>query len=54
MAAKPLDSHCPISRREDVGRAAGGKADDDVCRPQGIDLRPSKARRGRERGNTSD
>jgi len=36
--------------RDDVGRAAGRKTDDDPHRPRRIDLRESKARDGRQRG----
>src|SRR5262249_24854214 len=36
---------------EDVGRAAGRKADDNAHRPRRIDLCPSEARDGGERGS---
>src|SRR5215468_6526441 len=38
--------------REDVGWAAGRKADHDADRSRRIDLRPSEARHGRQRGST--
>jgi hypothetical protein len=38
--------------RGDVGRAAGGKADDQAYWPHRIGLRPSEARYGWERGST--
>jgi hypothetical protein len=36
---------------DDVGRPAGGKADNDAHRPRRISLREGEARRGRERGS---
>ena len=50
--AEPLRQPLTDQAREDVGRAAGGKADDDAHRPRRIGLRPGDARYGRERGGT--
>ena len=50
--AEPLRQPLTDQAREDVVRAAGGKADDDAHRPRRIGLRPSEARHGRERGST--
>ena len=49
--AEPLRQPLSHQAREDVGRAAGGKADDDAHRPRRIGLRPSDARHGRQRGS---
>ena len=49
--AEPLRQPLTDQAREDVVRAAGGKADDDAHRPRRIGLRPSETRHGRERGS---
>src|SRR5580700_3025145 len=46
---KPLGQPLSQQAREDVGRAAGGKTDDDAHRPCRKSLRPCQARYGRER-----
>ena len=47
---KPLRQRLTNQSRSCVGRAAAGKADDDVHRPQRIRLRLRDARHGGERG----
>ena len=49
--AEPLRQPLTDETRDDVGRAAGGKADDQSHRPRRIGLRPSDARDGRQRGS---
>ena len=44
LLAEPLRQPLTDQTREDVVRAAGGKADDDAHRPRRIGLRPSEAR----------
>ena len=48
---EPLRQPLSDQARDDVGRAAGGKADDDAHRPRRIGLRPRDARHGRQRGS---
>ena len=45
--AEPLRQPLAHEAREDVGRAAGSKANDDAHRPRRIGLRPCDARHGR-------
>ena len=49
--AEPLRQPLTHQAREDVVRAAGGKADDDAHRPRRIGLRPREARYGRKHGS---
>src|SRR5207237_8611652 len=49
--AEPLRQPLTHQAREDVLRAARGKADDDTHRPRWITLRPCGPRDGRERGS---
>ena len=49
--AEPLRQPLADQARDDVGAAAGGKADDDAHRPRRIGLRPRDARDGRQRGS---
>jgi hypothetical protein len=51
LLAQPLRQPLPHDPRHDVGRAAGGKADDDADRARRIGLRPREARDGRQRGS---
>ena len=51
LLAEPLRQPLTDQARDDVGRAAGGKADNDAHRPRRIGLRPSDARHGRQRGS---
>ena len=51
LLAEPFRQPLPRQPRDDVGRAAGGKANDDAHRPRRIGLRPSEARHGRKRGS---
>jgi hypothetical protein len=44
-------ARAPDQARDDVGRAAGRKADDDAHRPRRIGLRPREARDGRQHGS---
>src|SRR6516164_1064445 len=48
--AEALGQPLTDQAREDVGRAAGRKADDDAHRPRRIGLRPCDTRNGRQRG----
>ena len=48
---EPLRQPLTDQARDDVGRAAGRKADDDAHRPRRIGLRPRDARHGRQRGS---
>ena len=50
LLAEPLRQPLADQARDDVVRAAGGKADDDAHRPRRIGLRPCDARDGRQRG----
>src|SRR5262249_14666077 len=52
LLAEPLGEPLPHQAREDVGRAAGGEADDKPHRPRRIALRRRDARRGSQRGGT--
>jgi hypothetical protein len=49
--AEALGQPLTDQAREDVRRAAPGKADDDAHRPRRIGLRPSDARDGRQHGS---
>ena len=51
LLAEPLRQPLTDQARDDVGRAAGGEADDDAHRPRRIGLRPRDARHGRQRGS---
>src|SRR5262249_26474181 len=50
--AQPLRQPLTYQARKDVDRAASREADDDAHRPARIGLRPSDARKGRQRGST--
>jgi hypothetical protein len=49
LLAQPLRQPLPHYPRNDVGRAAGGKADHDADRPRRVGLRSRNARQGRQR-----
>src|SRR5262245_21943523 len=50
--AEPFGKPLTHQAREDVGRATGGKTDDDAHRPRRISLRTRDPRHRRERGRT--
>jgi len=50
LLAEPLREPLADQACDDVGAAAGGKADDDADRPRRIGLRPGDPRDGRQRG----
>ena len=52
LLAEPLRQPLPDQAREDVGRAAGGEADDQPHRPRWIALCGRDARHGSERGSS--
>ena len=51
LLAEPLRQPLTDQARDDVGRAAGGIANNDAHRPRRIGLRPCEARHGRQRGS---
>ena len=51
LLAEPLRERLADDARDDVGRRAGGKADDQMHRPRRIGIRPCDPRNSRERGS---